>query len=196
MNIKKYGVVISAFLLAILGFINSCFTQVNAAPSSTVLPVAKGGTGANSASGARTNLNAQETLVSGTNIKSVFNNSLLGSGNITDFVYSTNLNYGQKTYFSINTEKTVNNITFSYSKRTISFMQRHWSASYLQTHTSDNTTSILSKYTYNDSETAEFKLPYLIYASGRIFNESWQVFDIVLTLNGNNGLTVKMERIE
>ncbi|MDR3127980.1 MAG: hypothetical protein LBT99_01450, partial [Bifidobacteriaceae bacterium] len=57
-------------------------SQVNAASSSTVLPVAKGGTGANSASGARTNLNAQETLVNGTNIKSINSNSLLGSGNI------------------------------------------------------------------------------------------------------------------
>ncbi|MDR3128272.1 MAG: hypothetical protein LBT99_02975 [Bifidobacteriaceae bacterium] len=56
MNIKKYGVLISAFLLAILGFINSCFTQVNAASSSTVLPIAKGGTDSNSASGAATNI--------------------------------------------------------------------------------------------------------------------------------------------
>ncbi|MDR3127888.1 MAG: hypothetical protein LBT99_00970 [Bifidobacteriaceae bacterium] len=56
MSIKKYGVLTSAFLLAILGFINSCFTQVNAASSSTVLPIAKGGTGNNSASGAATNI--------------------------------------------------------------------------------------------------------------------------------------------
>ncbi|MDR3128251.1 MAG: hypothetical protein LBT99_02870 [Bifidobacteriaceae bacterium] len=56
MNIKKFGVLISTFLLAILGFINGCFTQVNAATSTTVLPVAKGGTGANSASQALINL--------------------------------------------------------------------------------------------------------------------------------------------
>jgi hypothetical protein len=56
MDIKKYGAIISAFLLAILGFINGRFTQVNAATTTTVLPVAKDGTGANSQSQALINL--------------------------------------------------------------------------------------------------------------------------------------------
>jgi hypothetical protein len=56
MNIKKYGVLISTFLLTVLGFINGCFTQVSAATNTTVLPIAKGGTGSNSASGAATNI--------------------------------------------------------------------------------------------------------------------------------------------
>ena len=47
------------------------------------LAVANGGTGSSTASGARTNLGAQETLVSGTNIKTLNSESLLGSGNIT-----------------------------------------------------------------------------------------------------------------
>ena len=47
------------------------------------LAVANGGTGASTAAGARTNLGAQETLVSGTNIKTLNSESLLGSGNIT-----------------------------------------------------------------------------------------------------------------
>ena len=46
------------------------------------LPIGRGGTGASSASAARTNLGAQASLVSGTNIKTVNNQSLLGSGNI------------------------------------------------------------------------------------------------------------------
>ena len=46
------------------------------------LPVNYGGTGAANAAAARTNLGAQETLVSGTNIKTINNQSLLGSGNI------------------------------------------------------------------------------------------------------------------
>lgn len=46
------------------------------------LPINRGGTGATGASVARSNLGAQETLVSGTNIKTINNESLLGSGNI------------------------------------------------------------------------------------------------------------------
>jgi hypothetical protein len=46
------------------------------------LPVAAGGTGATDAAGARVSLGAQETLVSGTNIKTVAGNVLLGNGNV------------------------------------------------------------------------------------------------------------------
>jgi len=48
-----------------------------------VVAIANGGTGASSAGSALTNLGAQATLVSGTNIKTINSTSLLGSGNIS-----------------------------------------------------------------------------------------------------------------
>jgi hypothetical protein len=45
--------------------------------------IANGGTGSTTAANARTALSAQETLVSGTNIKTINGNSVLGSGNLT-----------------------------------------------------------------------------------------------------------------
>lgn len=48
-----------------------------------ILAVEFGGTNADTAAGARTNLGAQVQLVSGTNIKTINGESLLGSGNIT-----------------------------------------------------------------------------------------------------------------
>ena len=59
------------------------FSTIEAVGLSATLAVASGGTGATSAANARTNLGAQETLVSGTNIKTLNSESLLGSGNIT-----------------------------------------------------------------------------------------------------------------
>jgi len=57
----------------------------------TDIAIADGGTGASTAEGARTNLGAQATLVSGTNIKTVNSTSLLGSG---DIVISGDTPYG------------------------------------------------------------------------------------------------------
>jgi hypothetical protein len=57
-------------------------TTGTAAGLSATLAIASGGTGATSAATALTNLGAQATLVSATNIKTVNGNSLLGAGNI------------------------------------------------------------------------------------------------------------------
>ena len=74
------------------------------APTFGTLSVANGGTGATNAATARTNLVAQETLVSGTNIKTVGGQSLLGSGNIS---------VGSGTVTSVSGTGTVQGITLS-----------------------------------------------------------------------------------
>ncbi|MDR3128044.1 MAG: hypothetical protein LBT99_01780 [Bifidobacteriaceae bacterium] len=55
-SFKKLGAILCLFLIGIVTFISGNLAQVSAATSSTVLPVAKGGTGSNSASGAATNI--------------------------------------------------------------------------------------------------------------------------------------------
>jgi hypothetical protein len=50
--------------------------------SGTALPVANGGTGGTTTAAARSSLDAQQTLVSGTNIKTINSTSILGSGNL------------------------------------------------------------------------------------------------------------------
>jgi hypothetical protein len=53
---KKLGTIFCLFLFGVVTFISGNLTQINAATSSTVLPIAKGGTGSNSASVAATNI--------------------------------------------------------------------------------------------------------------------------------------------
>lgn len=61
----------------------AAFDYAPALELGTALGIASGGTGATTAAVARTNLGAQETLVSGTNIKTVGGTSLLGAGDIS-----------------------------------------------------------------------------------------------------------------
>jgi hypothetical protein len=91
---KKLGAILCLFLFGVVAFTSGNLTQVNAASSSTVLPVTKGGTGANSASQALINLgkvnsiNANSTDDQFPSAKSVYDS--------TDKVYST--------VFPVNTE--------------------------------------------------------------------------------------------
>ena len=74
-------VVMSAIQAADVPTLNQNTTGTASNVTGTVA-VANGGTGATTAANARTNLSAQETLVSGTNIKTINSTSILGSGNI------------------------------------------------------------------------------------------------------------------
>jgi hypothetical protein len=71
-----------AIVAADIPTLNQNTTGTSANVTGTVA-IANGGTGATTASAALTNLGAQATLVSGTNIKTINSNSLLGSGNLT-----------------------------------------------------------------------------------------------------------------
>lgn len=62
--------------------VDANFVNLNNDKLQGTVAVANGGTGATDAATARTNLSAQETLVSGTNIKTINSTSILGSGNI------------------------------------------------------------------------------------------------------------------
>ena len=83
------------------------------APTFGTLGVANGGTGATSAATARTNLVAQETPVSGTNIKTVGGQSLLGSGNIS---------VGSGTVTTVSGQGTVQGLTLTGSVTTSGFL--------------------------------------------------------------------------
>lgn len=63
--------------------VDANFVNLNNDKLQGTVAVANGGTGATDAATARTNLSAQETLVSGTNIKTINSTSILGSGNLT-----------------------------------------------------------------------------------------------------------------
>ena len=76
------NVVMSAIQVADVPTLNQNTTGTASNVTGTVA-VVNGGTGATDATTARTNLGAQATLVSGTNIKTINNTSLLGSGDIT-----------------------------------------------------------------------------------------------------------------
>ena len=76
------NVVMSTIQAADVPTLNQNTTGTAANVTGTVA-VANGGTGSTTSAGALTNLGAQATLVSGTNIKTVNSNSLLGSGNLS-----------------------------------------------------------------------------------------------------------------
>lgn len=70
----------------------------------TDLAVADGGTGASTPTNARTNLDAQQTLTSGTNIKTINGASVLGSGNLS---IATTVSDGDKGDITVSSSGTV-----------------------------------------------------------------------------------------
>lgn len=62
--------------------VDANFVNLNNDKLQGIVAVANGGTGATDAATARTNLSAQETLVSGTNIKTINSASILGAGDL------------------------------------------------------------------------------------------------------------------
>jgi hypothetical protein len=201
MKIRKFGTLFSIFLFGVVTFISGNLSQVNAASSSTVLPIAKGGTGSNSAAGARTNLNAQETLVSGTNIKNISNVSLLNSGNINVYTRSnaTTMGSEQYTYFHIGYSspiKTINNITFNLDERSIQFPMGIWQSAYLNTTGNDGNTKSFFAYTQNETATKKFSLPnYMSYSNGIIQTSNAGTILISVCCDAITGFKGRVERI-
>ncbi|MDR2748986.1 MAG: hypothetical protein LBB10_03765 [Bifidobacteriaceae bacterium] len=92
---QKIGAAITVMLFGLICAIGGYELRSSTDGASSPLPVSKGGTGANTPAGARDNLNAQEKLVSGTNIKTLDSISLLGDGNLAvknSYVAQTDLN--------------------------------------------------------------------------------------------------------
>ncbi|MDR2748373.1 MAG: hypothetical protein LBB10_00515 [Bifidobacteriaceae bacterium] len=81
-KLQKIGTIITVLLFGAICAIGGYEIRSSTDSNSSVLPVAKGGTGGNSPESARTALDAQKTLVSGTNIKTINDNSIVGSGNL------------------------------------------------------------------------------------------------------------------
>ncbi|MDR3128504.1 MAG: hypothetical protein LBT99_04210 [Bifidobacteriaceae bacterium] len=116
LSFKKLGAIFCLFLFGIVTFISGNLSQVNAATSSTVLPIAKGGTGVNSLSSGQALIgngaNSLQTkpidtspqsnsnnLITSGGVKSVSNNADLAKGNDNIyFVNTTNNDQEQVVY--------------------------------------------------------------------------------------------------
>jgi hypothetical protein len=199
---KKLGIVFCLFLFGVVAFVSGNLTQVNAASSSTVLPIAKGGTGSNSASGARTNLNAQEKLVSGTNIKSVFGQSLLGSGDVTNKTSGNTLSSGKYSSFQLgynNQTYTIDEvITFNATARTVSFILGSWQAVYMHSiNAGTHEPSVLwhSTETISQPITVTLKVPTWGFAYGHANTTNGGIYIVTLRSDNNTGFFAKVERL-
>ncbi|MDR3116342.1 MAG: hypothetical protein LBT91_00665 [Bifidobacteriaceae bacterium] len=206
LSFKKIGILLISAFLGITIFMCGGLTQVNAANSSSVLPISRGGTGGNSAAEARTNLNAQEQLISGTNIKTVFDQSLLGSGNITDISYSGDLKLGQKAMLLVPNSgiKTINGITFNYNERSIQFTIGEWYSSYLHSSCQPASGETEEKTQYVENRVgvidAKFTLPQNVYCylTGKIYTSSatpYHFFTLQGSLDGVVGFHIALEYV-
>ncbi|MDR3128046.1 MAG: hypothetical protein LBT99_01790 [Bifidobacteriaceae bacterium] len=209
-SFKKLGIVFCLFLFGVVAFVSGNLSQVNAASSSTVLPVAKGGTGSNSANGARTNLNAQERLVSGTNIKSIFGQSLLGAGNVTNIsqinTSDCNLTVGQR-YIAQNVGyqngKSINGLHFNYRAYNdfdIQFAQPAWTYSHMIYTSNTHETKSFTSTAYANKVNEWIMTCDSCYFSGQIstvYNEGQTRVKLSIsgTISGADGVTLTIDRL-
>jgi hypothetical protein len=201
LGIRKLGVWGIIFLLCITCFLSGRISVAQADGSSAVLPISRGGTGSNTATEARANLNAQEQLISGTNIKTLFGNSVLGSGNITNQVSGNTLKLGEVRSFSFGfatPSYTINDIlTFDLSKRAIIFKIGAWQSAYFQL-TNYNNETLLRRIGYESiSEPVEVQFQmdgYMSYGTGYIATTNGNYY-VLAKCDNYSGFSARVERI-
>ncbi|MDR3116217.1 MAG: hypothetical protein LBT91_00005 [Bifidobacteriaceae bacterium] len=197
LKLKKLGILGIIFLLCTTCFLSGRISTAKADGSISVLPISRGGTGANLPDEARKNLNAQEQLISDTNIKTVFKNSLLGSGDVSVISQSDNLERGQKRVLSMQyTTKVLNNITFTFAGVAdfqISFTAPAWSASYLEYRCASGENQML----VSGPGAVNWQLSYSsCYFTGVIVtSDSKSKFILTGVENGLDGVTIVLEKI-
>ncbi|MDR3151919.1 MAG: hypothetical protein LBT85_00395 [Bifidobacteriaceae bacterium] len=176
LKLKKLGIWGIAILLCITCFISGRISIVWADGSISALPISKGGTGANSADEARENLDAQEKLVSNANIKTIFNRSLLGSGNVNSFITATDgtaIKSGQKYIGQVSATTPVDigtiNLKVTNNNLIISFFMQDWNSSYIDYKCANGDTQLLSAFNkYSATYDVVFTIPNECYYTGAI----------------------------
>jgi hypothetical protein len=183
LKLKKLGISGVMALLCIACFLGSQASIAKADGSISALPISRGGTGANAAAEARANLNAQEQLISGTNIKTIFGKSLLSSGNISPFVPINSvakLEPGEQTFIIPSTlayrfENIIFSVDGGYSF-TIEFSMPSWSTSYVDYSCSNGTRNTLFFGNSADAGNKTFTIPSRCFFLEASYKRKWGLF--------------------